>query len=56
MIYRIEITETLSKIVEIEADSFNEALNKAKENYAESFDEYVLSADDWQDTEFKEWK
>ena len=53
MIYNVEIKETLSTIVEIEADSKEEALEIARDNYEKELtNEYVLSADDWEDTTF----
>lgn len=33
MIFKIEITETLQRIVEVEADSLNEAINKVDDDY-----------------------
>jgi len=50
--YRVVITETLRKEVEIElpVGSYYEALNRVKEAYNNS--EIVLSADDHVDTEF----
>ena len=52
MKYNVEIKETLSTIVEVEADSEEEALSIAQKNYeTELTDNYVLTADDWVDTE-----
>lgn len=43
--FKIRITETLEKAVEIEADSKAEALAKAHDNYIKAEDEYILTAD-----------
>lgn len=43
--YKIEIEETLSKVVEIEADSLEKAINIAQEKY--SNEEYVLDYNDY---------
>ena len=48
--YKIEVKETLSRIVEIEANSSDEALLKIKELYKN--EEIVLDADDFDETEF----
>lgn len=42
--YKIEIEETLSKIVEIEANSLEEAINIVQERY--NSEEYVLDYND----------
>ena len=44
--FKIKITETLEKEVEIEADNKAEALAKAHDNYIKAEDDYILSADD----------
>ena len=49
--YKFEITETLQKQVEIEADSFDEAYRKLKKSYRN--EEIVLDSNDYIDTEFK---
>ena len=51
MIYKIEITETLSRIVDIEADSEEGALEKVRQAYKR--EEIVLNADDYLDTEIE---
>ena len=43
--YRITITETLSRVVEIEAVSYNEAINEV--SYMIDEEEIVLTADDF---------
>lgn len=50
MYYFIEIQETLSKTIEIKADSKEEALNKAQNLYAEEY--FVLTADNHDETHF----
>ena len=51
--YKIEIQELLSKVIEIEASSAEEAIDKAREMYRA--EEIVLDADDWVGTEIKEF-
>lgn len=48
--YRIEVTEVLSRIVEINAESAESALNKAKKMYQQC--DFVLDASDYVFTEF----
>ena len=49
--YKFEITETLQKQVDIEADSYDEAYQKLRNCYKNS--EIVLDSNDYIDTEFK---
>ncbi len=49
--FNIEITETLSRTLSIEADSYEEAIRIAKEKY--KAEEVVLDSQDYVDTEFK---
>lgn len=49
--YKIIITETLKKELEIEAESKDKALEFVKEKYRD--EEIVLSADDFVDVDFK---
>ena len=51
--YKIEIQELLSRIIEIEAPSAEEAIDKAREMYRA--EEIVLDADDWVGTEIDEF-
>lgn len=51
MEYRIEITETLSRVVLTKAASRREAIEKVREAYRR--EGVVLSADDFVDVEFK---
>lgn len=53
-IYEIEIEEILQKVVKIEADSLEDAIDIAKERY--SNEEYLLDDQDYKDTEFREYK
>ena len=49
--YKIEIQESLSRIVEIEAPSAEEAIDKARAMYRA--EEIVLDADDWVGTKIE---
>ena len=49
--FNIEITETLSRTLSIEASSLEDALQIAKEKY--EAEEVVLDSQDYVDTEFK---
>ena len=49
--YYIRVTETLNKIVEVHADSEQEALQKAEDSYYN--DEFELDYNDRVDTEFE---
>lgn len=51
--YKIEIKETLSRIIEIQAPSTEEAIDKAREMYRA--EEIVLDGDDWVGTEIDEF-
>lgn len=51
--YKIEIQEHLSRVIEIEAPSTEEAIDKAREMYRA--EEIVLDADDWVGTEIDEF-
>ena len=50
--YKIEIQELLSRIIEIEARSVEEAIDKVREMYRA--EEFVLDGDDWVGTEIDE--
>ena len=52
-IYKYEIVETLSRIVEIEADTESDAYHELRRRYQD--EEIVLDAGDYVDTEFNEW-
>ena len=50
--FYISITETLNKIVEVQAESSEEALRKAEDAY--DTDEFELDHDDYVDVEFED--
>lgn len=50
-IYKIEITETLQKIIEIEADNEEDALHKVMRMYKN--EEVILDYDNFVDVSFK---
>ncbi len=50
--FSIEVEETLSRTVEVKAESVEEAISKLKELYHN--EEIVLSSEDHVSTEFKE--
>lgn len=52
MKYKVEITETLKKVVEVEAFDPIEAKQIAKENYKNADEDYVLTDNDYELTEF----
>ena len=45
--YKVKITETLTKVIEIDADSEYEALQIADNNYRKADDEYILTSDNF---------
>ena len=49
-IYKIEITETFQRQIEVEASSKEEAIKKTKEQYQNQ--EIVLNKNDYVDTEY----
>lgn len=49
--FNIEITETVQRQIEVEADSYDEALKIVKQKYRNS--EIVLDSTDFIDTEFR---
>lgn len=53
MIYKVQITETLEKTVEIEANNEHEALVMADCNYRAAKDGYVLDAENFTNVDFK---
>lgn len=52
--YQIEVEEILQKVVEVEADSLEEAINKVKEQY--NNDEIELDFINLMETNFREFK
>lgn len=53
-VYQIEIEETLQKVVEIKADSLEDAISIARDRYKN--EEYVLNEDNFMGAEFSEYK
>lgn len=49
--YQVEINETLSRVVEIEAENESDAISKIKDLYRQ--EKIVLDSDDYLDTEIK---
>ena len=54
MNYKIEIKETLSRIIDIEAENEEGAIRKVREQYKN--EDIVLSVEDYVETEFKIYK
>lgn len=52
--YQIEVEEILQKVVEIEADSLDEAVDKARQQYSD--EEIILYAECLVETNFFEYK
>ena len=52
MKYKVEITETLKKVVEVEAESAEMAKEIAKENYYNAEEDYILTDNNHVDTDF----
>jgi hypothetical protein len=50
--YIIEITETLKRQIDVEAEDYFEAVDKAEEIYKKQ--EVILTADDFYDVQFEE--
>lgn len=50
--YTVIINETLSKHFEVEAESFSDAIQKVKDKYYNLDPDYILSADNYYDTDF----
>lgn len=51
--FKVKIVETLQRVVEVEADSFDEAEEKVRDQYRNS--NIVLTSDDYIGTEFKKY-
>jgi hypothetical protein len=51
MKYKIEITETLQKTIEVDADNLSDAISKVKELYYK--EDIVLDYSDYIDTDIK---
>lgn len=50
--FKIEITEALKKVVEVEAENPTEAKEIAKENYYNAAEDYILTDNDHEQTDF----
>lgn len=53
-VFQIEIEEILQKVVEVEANSLDEAFDIVQNRYKR--EEYILGADDFTGVEFKEFR
>ena len=53
-IYKIEIKEILQKVVEVKANSLDEAFDIVQNKYANQ--EYILDYEDYKGVEFREYK
>ena len=53
-IYKIEIEEILQKVVEVKANSIDEAFDIVQNKYANQ--EYILDYEDYKGVEFREYK
>ena len=53
-IYEIEIEELLQKVVKVESDSLDEAIDKVRDAYRN--EEYVLDYNYFKGVEFREFK
>ena len=49
----VKITETLEKIVEVDAKNEKEALQIVDNNYRAAVDDYILSADNFSEVSFE---
>ena len=53
MKYKVEITETLKKIVEVDAESAADARQIVNDRYHDTEDEYILTDANYIETEFE---
>lgn len=53
-VYQIEIEETLQKVVEIKADSLEDAISIAHDRYRN--EEYILNEENFMGVEFSEYR
>ena len=53
-IFKIEVQEFLSRIIEIEADNIDEAISTVKEMYQK--EEIILDSEDYVSTEIEEYE
>lgn len=52
--FKIEIEETLQRVVEVNANNLSDAIQKVEEKYKN--EEYVLNENDFKGVEFNEYK
>lgn len=52
MKYKVEITETLRKVVEIEAESAKDAINVTSEHYHNAEEDFILYPEYLESTDF----
>lgn len=52
--FKIEVTETLSKVVEVSAENIDDALEKTKKSYND--EKIILDENNYVTTEFKKMK
>ena len=50
--FKVEITETLKKVVEVEAENAKMAKEIAERNYYEAKEDYILTDNDHEQTDF----
>ena len=51
--FAIKITETLEKVVIVEAENTYEALQLTEKKYKDAEDDFILTSSDYSGTEFK---
>lgn len=51
--FKVRITETLSKVVEVEAETVKEAVSTVNENYIKAEPNYTLDYNDYQGVEME---
>lgn len=51
--FNVEVKEVLSKVIAVEADSEAEAMDIAEHAYDNAEEGWVLTADDWLETELE---
>ena len=51
--FKVRITETLEKVIEVQAETEREALQLVDDNYRAAQDDYILGADNFTGVDFK---
>ena len=51
--FKVRITETLEKVVEVQAETEREALQLVDDNYRAAQDDYILDAENYTGVDFK---